>query len=239
MPTQPYLPNTADAFADRQAEPEHIDFEILLLGYQRTGVLSGCAISEDPVTPDLTVDVASGVVLLNGSQITVSAQLNNAITTGAGSDRVDLVSINSSGTVVITDGVAGAIPEAPAIPASSVPLAFVFVPASDTTIENNQIVDKRVLVLPGPAQEETNVTLDKTHHIVNIDAAAFRTVTLPDNATFAGKEFIIHVDGTSGVNVTRAGSDTFDTGATTIRLIDGDAMRIVSIGDGEWKMLYA
>ncbi len=147
---QPFLPNTADAFDDRQASPEHIDFEILLLGYQRTGVLSGCVVSEDPVTPDLTVDVALGVVLLDGNQIAVSVQLGNAITTGDGSNpRVDLVSINSSGSVVITDGVAGAVPEAPAIPASSIPLAFVFVPASDTTIEDNQIVDKRVFI-PSP-----------------------------------------------------------------------------------------
>lgn len=143
---QPFLPNEADAFHDNQAEPDSVDFEILLLGYQRTGVLSGCLVAEDPVTPDLTVDVPVGTVLLDGSQIAVSEQLGNAVTTGAGSPRIDLVTINSSGTVVITDGTAAAQPVAPAIPADSVPLAFLYVPASDTSIANEQINDKRVLV---------------------------------------------------------------------------------------------
>ncbi len=148
---QPFLPNEADAFANRQASPEHIDFEILLLGYQGTGVISGCAISEDPITPDLTVDVAIGVVALNGSQIAVSEQLGNIITTGhATLGRVDLVSINSSGTVVITDGTPAAIDvaEAPGVPANSIPLAFVTVPTTDTTIEDEQIGDKRVFIGP-------------------------------------------------------------------------------------------
>ncbi len=146
---QPFLPNEADALFDRQSAPESVDFEILLLGYERTGVVSGCAISEDPVTPDLTVDVAAGVVLLKGSQIAVSEQLGNIITTGhATLGRVDLVSINSSGTVVITDGTPAAIDvaEAPAVPANSIPLAFVTVPTLDTTIEDEQIGDKRVFI---------------------------------------------------------------------------------------------
>ncbi len=143
---QPFWPNEADAFDDNQAEPDSVDIEILLLGYKRTGVVSGCAVTEDPATPDLTVDVAVGVAILDGSQIAVSAQLNNAVTTGAGSPRVDLVTVNSSGTVVITDGTAAAEPVAPAIPANSVPLAFLYVPASDTSIANNQITDKRVVV---------------------------------------------------------------------------------------------
>ncbi len=151
MPTQPFIPNEANALLDRQSAPESVDFQILLLGYQGTGVESGCAISEDPGAPDLTVDVAAGVVLLAGSQITVSEQLGNAITTGhATLGRVDLVSINSSGTVVITDGTPAAIDvaEAPDIPANSIPLAFVTVPTTDTTIEDEQIGDKRVFIGP-------------------------------------------------------------------------------------------
>ncbi len=146
---QDFIPNEADALFDRQSAPESVDFEILLLGYQRTGVLSGCVISEDPITPDLTVDVAAGEVLLTGEQITVSEQLGNIITTGhATLGRVDLVSINSSGTVVITDGTPAAIDvaEAPAVPANSIPLAFVTVPTTDTTIEDEQIGDKRVFL---------------------------------------------------------------------------------------------
>ncbi len=243
MPTQPFIPNEAAALFDRQSAPESVDFEILLLGYQRTGVFSGCAITEDPITPDLTVDVAIGVVALNGSQIAVSAQLGNIITTGhATLGRVDLVSIDSSGSVVITDGTPAAIDvaEAPAVPADSIPLAFVTVPTTDTTIEDEQIGDKRVFLDAIHAKEEdASFTLDVADRIVNVTSASgARTVTLPDNAAFDGKEYLIHRDGANIVTVNRAGSDTFDTGATGIVLgADGDVLHIVSIGDGVWKIL--
>jgi len=55
---------------------------------------------------------------------------------------------------------------------------------------------------------------------------------------YAGKQYQIRRDGANTVTVTRAGSDTFDTGATSITLgADGDILDIVSIGDGEWKIL--
>jgi len=57
-----------------------------------------------------------------------------------------LVVINSSATKSVTAGTAAVEPVMPAIPANSVVLATVFVPASDTTIENNQITDRRVIV---------------------------------------------------------------------------------------------
>ena len=145
--SQPFLPNSADAFDDIQAQPDSVDFDTLLLGFQGVGVVSGCAVTEDPTTPDMTVDVAVGVVVVNGGLVSVSAQANNTIGTADGSNpRIDLVSVNSSGTVVVTAGTAAATPEAPAIPATSVPLAFVLVPASDTAITDAQIVDKRVSV---------------------------------------------------------------------------------------------
>ena len=144
---QPFLPNEADAFHDNQAEPDSVDFEILLLGDRRTGVISGCVVSEDPSTPDMTVDVTAGEVLETGEQISVSAALNNTVTAADGSNpRIDLVTINASGSVVVTAGTAAAQPVMPAVPATSVPLAALYVPQSDTSIANNQITDKRVFV---------------------------------------------------------------------------------------------
>ena len=83
------------------------------------------------------------------------------------------------------------------------------------------------------------LTLDWTQGVVNMETtAAARVVTLPDNAAFDGKEYVIHRDGANIVTVNRAGSDTFSTGATSITLgADGDVLHIVSIGDGVWKIL--
>ncbi len=144
---QPFLPNEADAFHDNQAEPDSVDFEILLLGQRRTGVISGCVVSEDPSTPDMTVDVTAGEALETGEQISVSAALNNTVTAADGSNpRIDLVTINASGSVVVTAGTAAVQPVMPAVPATSVPLAALYVPQSDTSIANDQITDKRVFV---------------------------------------------------------------------------------------------
>ena len=66
--TLSFLPNEADATFTDQAEPDSVDFQILLLGYQQTGVVSGCAVTESsPVA--VTVDVASCEVLLAGASI--------------------------------------------------------------------------------------------------------------------------------------------------------------------------
>ena len=144
--TQPFLPNEADAFNANQAEPDSVDFEILLLAYQRTGVISGCAVSESSPAAQ-TVDVALGEVVETGEQITVSAQAGVAVSAADGTNpRFDLITLNSAGTVVVTAGTAAAQPVMPAVPATSIPLATLFIAASDNTHANNQINDKRVLV---------------------------------------------------------------------------------------------
>ena len=143
---QSFWPNEADAFHDNQAEPDSVDAEILLLGYQRTGVISGCAVTESSPAAQ-TVDVAVGEVIETGEQISVSAQPDVAVSAASGSNpRFDLITINSSGTVVVTPGTAAAQPVFPAIPASSVPLAALYIPISDNTHADEQISDKRVLV---------------------------------------------------------------------------------------------
>ena len=139
-----FIPNEGDATWADQAEPDSVDFDILLLGHQRTGVQSGCAVTGDGAQ---NVNVASGVVVLDGKPISVSQQLNKSVSAADGTNpRFDLISVNSSGTVVVTKGTAAAQPVAPAIPASSVPLAFLYVPANDNTHVNTQITDKRVFL---------------------------------------------------------------------------------------------
>ena len=236
---QPFLPNEADAFNADQAEPDSVDFEILLLGYERTGVVSGCAVTESSPAAQ-TVDVAAGTVLLTGNQITVAVQADVAVTAADGTNpRFDLITANSSGTVVITAGSAAAQPVFPAIPATSVPLATLYIPTSDNTHADNQINDKRVFVdRSGAIEVAGSLTLDNTHSIVNVESTAtFRTVTLPDNAAFTGKEYLIRRDGANTVFVNRAGTDTFSDGSTVKDLrYDGAELHIISIGDGEWKI---
>lgn len=139
------IPNEADAFNVNQAEPDSVDFGILADGIQGDGVISGCAVTAQG-SPDMTVAVASGNIKV-GSVVVAVASGNVTIgTADATNPRFDLITVNNSGTKACTAGTAAAQPVFPAIPASSVVLAAVYIPASDTTIATNQITDKRAML---------------------------------------------------------------------------------------------
>lgn len=141
----PFIPNAPSAgFAD-QAEPDSIDFEILLAGLKGDGVLSGCAVTAQG-TPDGTVAVASGSVRIGGTIASVSSG-NVTIPTGDGSNpRFDLVAVDNAGVKSRVAGTPASNAVFPSIPANSVILAAVYVPANDSTVESNQITDKRIFV---------------------------------------------------------------------------------------------
>lgn len=109
--------------------------------------------------------------------------------------RFDLITVNSSGTKAVTAGTASSNPVFPAIPANSIVLAAIYVPAADTDIDANQIIDKRVTVstysVPGITVYRCRLkrTVDSgslTQSSVNYiawDAEDYDTNTFHDNVT--------------------------------------------------------
>lgn len=151
------IPNIDDAFNVNQAEIDSVDLTILIGGLDGDAVVSGCAVTAQG-SPNMTVAVASGVVIVAGTRASVVGA-NVTITAANGTNpRFDLIVSNNSAVLSAVAGTAAANPVFPAIPASSVVLAAVYVPASDTTIETNQITDKRVIVgdLITPGLANTN-----------------------------------------------------------------------------------
>lgn len=143
------IPNEADAAFAAQAAPDKVDIDILVAGVGGTGVISGCAVTAQG-TPDMTLAVASGSVRVGSTVATVSAGNVTITAANATNPRFDLVVVDSAGAKSVTAGIAAASPAFPSIPANSVVVAAVYVPAADTAINTNQIVDKRVLlVVPG------------------------------------------------------------------------------------------
>lgn len=137
------IPNEADAAHANQAEIDKVDIDILTAALAGTGVETGCAVTAQ-VSPDMTVAVAAGSVRINDMKANVAA---GNVTVGAAhstNPRFDLITVNNTGAKACTAGVAAVEPVFPAIPANSVVLAAVYVFAADTTINSNQIVDKRV-----------------------------------------------------------------------------------------------
>jgi hypothetical protein len=144
------IPNEADAFNTNQAEPDKVDLDILVSTFDGFGVLQGCAVAAQG-TPDMTLAVAEGYAVVNYAPVEVVAG-NVTITTADGTNaRFDLVVVDTAGAKSVVAGTAAANPVFPAIPANRTVLAAVYVPASDTAIQANQITDKRMaLNKPAP-----------------------------------------------------------------------------------------
>lgn len=144
------IPNEADAFNGVQADVDKIDLDILVSGLEGTGVVSGCGVTAQG-TPDMTLAVAAGTISHLGVAAAVAAGNVTITTAHATNPRIDLVVVSSAGVKSVAAGTAAAAPVMPAIPATSVVLAAVFVPAADLAIQSNQITDKRVPYLVPPA----------------------------------------------------------------------------------------
>lgn len=140
------IPNELDAFNGNQAEVDSKDFDILLGGSAKNGVVSGCAVTQQG-TPNMTVQVSSGVVVVGGVVKDVSSVASLALgAADATNPRFDLISVSNAGVVSVVAGTAAGEPVFPAIPANSIILAAIYVPAAETAIVTNRITDKRVLI---------------------------------------------------------------------------------------------
>lgn len=140
------IPNSASATFPAQAEPDSGDISIIEMGHVGYGVLSGLACTPASSGVTLGVAVAVGVAYIGKIQIPV---VGATVTPGAASGsnpRIDLVTVDVTGTLAIVAGTAAAAPVFPAIPASRTVLCAVWIPTSATSITAGNISDKRVMV---------------------------------------------------------------------------------------------
>mgnify|MGYP000861097264 CR=1 FL=1 len=150
------IPNAADAAFSAQAQIDKVDVDILVSGYAGTGVVSGCAVTAQ-TTPDMTLAVAAGSIKVANAIVSVASGNVTITTAHASNPRFDLVVVDNTGAKSVTAGTAAASPVFPAIPANSVVLAAVYVPANDTAINSNQIIDKRVVMTAGGGLTQAQV----------------------------------------------------------------------------------
>ena len=112
----------------------------LFAAFRGTAVMSGCEVSATGTSR--TVSITAGSVQINGEVIAVGA---GSVTLDAGStfDRYDLVSVNASGSKIVTKGATKR--KCPTQPANTCLLAIVFVPAGATVIATGNVYDARML----------------------------------------------------------------------------------------------
>lgn len=88
------IPNATDTVSGQkyvavdQSEPDSLDFQIL--GTQSSGVLYGCEVTAQP-SPNLTVQVASGYIVLNGVAYAITGSDSLAATSNPALNRFDVV----------------------------------------------------------------------------------------------------------------------------------------------------
>lgn len=152
-------------------------------------VLSGCAATAQG-SPNMTVACAKGAVLSQGVMFAVAAANFTITTADATNPRIDLCVITSAGAKAVRAGTAAAAPKPPARSAGDVVVAAVYVPANDTTISSDQIVDMRVMRTQGPiviykttAAETTNTTAAAIHMLNKAGSG----VTIPNGLFLSGR----------------------------------------------------
>ena len=155
------IPDEAEAIYAPQARLFQTDLEILSNAVGLTGVVSGCAVAAQG-TPDMTVAVASGVVRSSGTRLTVTGANTGTMTADGTNPRFYMVVITSAGAIALRAGTPAANPVEPTLTAGDWALAQVYVPANDTAINADQIVDRRVFVSDVLSSSEVTTALGYT-----------------------------------------------------------------------------
>jgi len=150
------IPNYGDTAIPEQARLYAADLQMLTQTASLTGTKSGLQVAAQG-SPNMTVQVGSGEIYWLNSVVAVAAGNVTITAANATNPRIDLVVVDSSGVKSAVAGTAAAVPTSPAIPANSVVLAQVFVPANDTTISTAQIKDRRIVVQVPSVAGATNI----------------------------------------------------------------------------------
>lgn len=164
-------------------------------------VLSGCVVTTAGTS--LTIDVAKGAVLSNGTMFAIAAGSVTIGTADATQPRFDLIVVNSAGTKAVRTGTAASSPKPAARSTDDVVLAVVYVPALAVLLASNKLVDLRALREQGPitiyktvAAETTNTTAAAIHALNK----AASGVTIPNGLFLSGKILRVKLGGNMLVN---------------------------------------
>ncbi len=200
------VPNAVDAPTyPQQARLDSRDLDILTAGDAQTGALTGCAVTAQG-SPNMTVAVAVGTVMIAGALIAVTAANSGTFTAAnATNPRIDLVTIDTAGAIQIVTGTAAATPAIPTIPASRMVLARVDIPANATTITTGQIVDKRVFLFGATISPESFGAVGDCKYITDAAmtsaSAVLTSATGPFSAGQVGKVAVVKGAGAAGATL--------------------------------------
>jgi hypothetical protein len=121
-------------------------------------------------TPNMTVKVLAGALMISGTLTEIAAQNTGTITAPVGNPRIDRIVLNpATGAIQVVTGTAAASPVAPAIPADRQPICRFQLSPATTAIANSMIVDERVPSGGGAGSASATATVTAGEALVDRD----------------------------------------------------------------------
>lgn len=140
-------------------------------------VINGCEVTEQG-SPNQTVAVGSGIILIDGYHYSIDANASVSLTVAdATNPRYDIISVDKTGLITVTDGTAAATPVVPTLPALNSPLATIYRASNDNVINVADITDcRRLIDISYYAENNTKGTITTSSYgaVKNIIVPAFR-----------------------------------------------------------------
>jgi len=192
--------------------------------------------THENTVPDLTVVVDAGNLVRYNTRVSNNAQSVVITAAHATLDRIDRVVVNKiTGVATVETGTAAGTPVAPVIPATSLPVCQVSVPATDTTITDSQITDERS-AFNIQTQDYLKYTEQQTTTVAAGPASATtwntRVFTNEDNddggwGSLSAGAITLAI----GTYRVKARANAFDVEAHRLRLYDNTATAAIMYGD--------
>ena len=134
-------------------------------------------------TPNMTVAIGAGAVMVWGNVVLVAAQSTAVIAAPVTNPRIDRVVIDAgTGVIATVSGTESATPTAPAIPAGYMPIAQISLQTGVTSITNAMITDERVSGNLQPAGSVRLLAQNAVPASFVAVAAIFTGATVANNA---------------------------------------------------------
>lgn len=177
---------------------------------------SGACLVTQHTPNNMSVDVAAGTVIFDAADVVVAGTTVIIGASDPSNDRIDLVVVNSAGTVSVIAGTPATIPKAATYdPAVYLPLARVLVGDLVTAIVNADITDLRIYNVGLSSLEVKEV--DGTPDVTSVKTIRVTNGTLTDDG---GGQVTISTGG-SGIEVKEVDGAPDVSGVTIVRVSNG------------------
>lgn len=184
----------------------------------------------EQASPNLTLVVAAGSATFATTFVSFAGGNSPSFTAPAANPRIDLLCINSSGTLTRTAGAEAGSPTAPAVPVNSIPLCSVYNRVGQTVIHDNDaqvggqgyiLTDLRPFIGIGGGVIKSIQSGTISVAFTNADAAgATKTATATISSVDTTKAFVVfggaHTTISAGANTQGAMAGVDLTNATTV-----------------------